>query len=415
MKGILTGSFPTLTPEIDDKRALAIRTLLEERPLRLPIAADLQPAFHAWRLRDLSRYVRLTSLPLVLLAMVLTLVSNSFFNGTLNARDTDLWSWGSLSVCVTLVGGVVLAQFRAIQQHYGWLAVVLGTLLIAKFVAMPQLLENAEVAAAESYFCMIAVTVVTLALRLTLLQAAMACAAGGGVGLVASALYAPDGIDWRGLSYYFFAITAVCLFVCWLSEEKEKTGFLQALLIVRDAREKEALNRELLRLAHQDSLTGLANRREFDRRLDAEWDRLKRERKPLSVLFVDVDYFKNYNDRYGHSAGDECLAAVGKALGDALLRPADLAARYGGEEFVILLPDTDIAGAQDVARRVMAAFDLLAIPHDASGAAPHITASIGVACSVPSAETTTQQLLQRADAALYAAKQEGRRRIRVTA
>ncbi|MFP5441789.1 MAG: diguanylate cyclase, partial [Gammaproteobacteria bacterium] len=179
------------------------------------------------------------------------------------------------------------------------------------------------------------------------------------------------------------------------------------------AREKEELIQELSRLAHQDALSGLANRREFDRRLATEWDRLRREQKPLTVLFIDVDHFKAYNDHYGHSAGDEALTAVGKAIAGALLRPADLAARYGGEEFVVLLPDTDDCGAEDVAERVMAAINRLAIPHAMSPTAGHVTASIGVATVLPATADSPQQLLERADGALYAAKQGGRWQVRV--
>jgi len=125
------------------------------------------------------------------------------------------------------------------------------------------------------------------------------------------------------------------------------------------------------------------------------------------VLFIDVDYFKWYNDFHGHRAGDNCLAAVGKAVGQSMQRPADLAARYGGDEFVVLLPDTYTDGALDVARRVLAAIAALGIPH---GASPfgRVTSSIGVAQLVPGPNHTFQELLERADRALYGAKQAGR-------
>ena len=128
------------------------------------------------------------------------------------------------------------------------------------------------------------------------------------------------------------------------------------------------------------------------------------------MLFIDVDYFKSYNDCHGHSAGDECLALVGKAVGYSLQRPADLAARYGGDEFVVLLPVTDTQGALDVAQRVLRAIYALDIPH---GASPfgRVTSSIGVAQMVPGPNSKPQELLERADRALYAAKQAGRNRV----
>jgi diguanylate cyclase (GGDEF)-like protein len=125
------------------------------------------------------------------------------------------------------------------------------------------------------------------------------------------------------------------------------------------------------------------------------------------VLFIDIDYFKSYNDEHGHRAGDDCLAAVGNTIGQLLQRPADLAARYGGDEFVVLLPDTDTGSALDVARRVLAAIGALSIPHRASPFG-RVTPSIGLAEMVPGSNQTCQELLERADRALYAAKQAGR-------
>jgi len=171
--------------------------------------------------------------------------------------------------------------------------------------------------------------------------------------------------------------------------------------------ENQRLEGELRALTITDSVTGLHNRRHFDVVCATEWERARRDHRPVAVLFIDVDYFKSYNDHHGHHAGDDCLAVVGKTIGRSLQRPADLAARYGGDEFVVLLPDTDTDGALDVARRVLAAIAALDIPH---GASPfgRVTSSIGVAQLVPSPNHAPEELLERADRALYAAKQAGR-------
>jgi diguanylate cyclase (GGDEF)-like protein len=171
--------------------------------------------------------------------------------------------------------------------------------------------------------------------------------------------------------------------------------------------ENRRLHDELRALTITDPLTGLHNRRNFDVIFATEWERARRDQKPLTVLFIDVDYFKSYNDHHGHRAGDDCLAAVGKAVSQSLQRPADFAARYGGDEFVVLLPDTDTSGALDVARRVRTAVGSLHLAH---GASPfgRVTLSIGVAQVVPGPSHTSEELLERADRALYAAKQAGR-------
>ena len=171
--------------------------------------------------------------------------------------------------------------------------------------------------------------------------------------------------------------------------------------------ENRRLQDELRALTITDPLTGLHNRRNFDVVCATEWERARRDQKPLTVLFIDVDYFKSYNDHHGHRAGDDCLAAVGKAVSQSLQRPADFAARYGGDEFVVLLPDTDTSGALDVARRVRAAVGALHLAHGAS-AFGRVTLSIGVAQVMPGPSHTSEELLERADRALYAAKQAGR-------
>jgi len=174
----------------------------------------------------------------------------------------------------------------------------------------------------------------------------------------------------------------------------------------------EAHNRELAVLADHDSLTGIANRRRFEEVLALEFARAARSGAPLSLLMFDVDYFKRYNDTYGHVAGDACLRQVAAALRDSLVRPADLAARYGGEEFVALLPDTDPAGARLVAERVRQAIMALGIPHAGNGAGI-VTISAGVYTSSTGREAleSATALVERADALLYQAKQSGRNQV----
>jgi len=173
---------------------------------------------------------------------------------------------------------------------------------------------------------------------------------------------------------------------------------------------KEA-NQELERLASLDGLTKIANRRRFDEVLQSEWKRLRRSKAPLALILADVDHFKDYNDTYGHQAGDSCLQAIARTLASNAYRPADLAARYGGEEFAVLLPETNAAGSCFVAQRILEAIRNLSIPHAASGVAPHVTVSLGVACLTASVDADSRTLVQLADEALYGAKTAGRNRM----
>lgn len=170
-------------------------------------------------------------------------------------------------------------------------------------------------------------------------------------------------------------------------------------------------NQELERISGIDSLTGLANRRTMDAHLEREWRRLKRLRQPMSVLLFDVDYFKAYNDHYGHLAGDECLQRVANTLSAIVQRSSDLVARYGGEEFVILLPGTGCDDAIQLADQVRSRVMALRIVHEHSGLMPVVTLSAGVACADPNEIDDAQALLRRADEALYTAKREGRNRV----
>ena len=160
-----------------------------------------------------------------------------------------------------------------------------------------------------------------------------------------------------------------------------------------------------------DGLTGVRNRRYFDDRLGTEWRRAARNGSELSVLMIDVDFFKRFNDCYGHQAGDECLRRVAQALGAALKRPGDVLARYGGEEFVCILPETPLDGALALARQLGLAVEALAIEHSQSGVAPHLTVSVGACSKIRDLADQAPALVRGADAQLYLAKSRGRRQV----
>lgn len=166
------------------------------------------------------------------------------------------------------------------------------------------------------------------------------------------------------------------------------------------------------KLSFLDSLTGISNRRAFDEYLLREWKRSKRDERPLSLIMLDIDNFKLYNDEYGHAAGDECLKLVARCLTDCLLKPYDFVARYGGEEFACVLPETDISGALLVAERLQEAVNHKSIHHAASPIAPHITISIGVVSILPTEKHENMQFIDIADKMLYTAKKEGKNTIR---
>lgn len=169
-------------------------------------------------------------------------------------------------------------------------------------------------------------------------------------------------------------------------------------------------NHKLKYLATVDGLTGVANRRAFDEYLSREWLRLFREQLPLSLILGDVDFFKGYNDTYGHQAGDECLRKIANTIRILVKRPADLVARYGGEEFAVILPNTDIQGAIYLAETIRKGVEQLQIEHEESEVKEYVTLSLGVASVIPNPLVDLEALIAQADLALYCAKEQGRNR-----
>jgi diguanylate cyclase (GGDEF)-like protein len=213
--------------------------------------------------------------------------------------------------------------------------------------------------------------------------------------------------DW----FLFAATAAISLMANWRIDQDQRRAFLAS---AREHERNEELSRAvdmLGKLSSEDPLTSIANRREFDRRLALEWGRARRDALPLALILVDVDFFKSYNDHYGHPAGDACLKQIAAILHSVPQRSSDLVARLGGEEFVVLLPNTNINDAAQLCERMREAILELNLPHAYSTVAPVISASFGVTAMLPSSHNAQSQLLENADAALYNAKKNGRNRV----
>lgn len=171
------------------------------------------------------------------------------------------------------------------------------------------------------------------------------------------------------------------------------------------------LQKELEDLSFKDGLTGVANRRMFDSTMEVAWADARRQQHPLSLILLDIDYFKQYNDHYGHIQGDDCLKRVGKILGSIATRPRDFIARFGGEEFVLILPDTNAASATTVAERCRSLILKEQIPHEKSQVSQFLTVSLGMGTIIPAHEDEPTGFIEKVDRLLYRAKQNGHNRI----
>lgn len=217
---------------------------------------------------------------------------------------------------------------------------------------------------------------------------------------------------------FFTDPAAAAEFSALLADYRKLFSQARRLVRISDMMQQDLnrLNERLADLSSQDGLTGLANRRRLDERLAEEWRRAVRGATPVSLLMIDIDHFKPFNDTCGHAAGDDCLRAVAGALAASLQRPGEFVARYGGEEFMAVLPETLHPGLLVMAERMRGAVEALGIPHPSSPTAPHVTVSLGAASAERARRgSSPTTLCQAADQALYEAKRRGRNRVADTA
>jgi diguanylate cyclase (GGDEF)-like protein len=272
--------------------------------------------------------------------------------------------------------------------------------LVAVGIVILDLWWPRGVAVAALYSLVTAITILSQDPRVTRNTATL-CA----VFIVAGALFSPESRvpDWivmLNAAIFAAVVWATAMLVMSRQRAARRLHEQQGLL--------ERANHDLARQASQDGLTGIANRRAFDERLALEVARANRANAPLSLLMIDVDHFKRYNDAAGHVAGDACLRAMAAAIQGALRRPDDMAARYGGEEFAVLLPETPRAGALDRAEEIRQAVRALNVTHPGLSDEAVVTISVGVHCALP--PVSAAQLIEQADRMLYLAKVAGRDR-----
>jgi len=221
---------------------------------------------------------------------------------------------------------------------------------------------------------------------------------------------APWLTAWAFVGYALLLVLAGYTLVKWrVRALAARTRELESVVAVR-TRDLVSARDQLQRLATEDALTGIPNRRKFEEVVDHEWRRAQRDGHRFTLALLDVDYFKRYNDRYGHAGGDHCLRAVAQAVAAQCTRPMDLVARYGGEEFVLVLPETEPEGVRAILRNVLAAVDALGIEHADSSAAAHVTVSLGAVTLRPAQGADLHSAIEAADAQLYASKEGGRHR-----
>ncbi len=323
---------------------------------------------------------------------------------------TDVKNWlllyGWVGVIVFIAW--IFSLFKSLAQWFDLYTCVGSSLAIALSFAMTGILDgggNVLYHAAMMY----AVVIIYGFVGMRFYTATLAGWSGGVLGLLIT-MHFHGQLEWTLLqrTYTFSSFLGMCL--AYATDHQHRENYLQSCLIELTRLKMVDQAKQLETLSQRDALTGLANRRHLDEVITSEWNRSIRYKTPLTVMMIDIDYFKHYNDTLGHQEGDRCLKIIADSLAKCASRSGDLAARYGGEEFLLLFSTTDREHAVTQAERLVHLVRELAIPHPASPVAEYVTISIGVACTIPELHEQSSDFIKKSDAALYKAKTTGRNR-----
>ena len=325
-------------------------------------------------------------------------------------EQLDRWPFGYLALGVIIFAAITLSRRDALTRHYDSQIGAIAFAGMALVIGLPAMISDPLMTQVSMIGIIHAVVVIGAILGLRFVAACVAMWGGGISGLVV--LWLVDAQhDWLMLHQTFTGGCLIGMFLAWMAEKRSRQVFLQKSLLALEKQRSDRLAAQMQQMSREDGLTGLANRRYFDEVLGREWLRGQRDGSALSLMFIDVDHFKRFNDQHGHQLGDDCLRQVAEVLKHFARRPGDMAARYGGEEFVMIYPQTGPEALREVAEQIREAIRDLGIIHHHAGKEGPVTISIGLATMLPEASSKPEQLVQRADHALYQAKNQGRDRV----
>lgn len=379
---------------------------LKKRKFILAFPAILEAQFVAKRAAESQAFINTGRYLLILLFLLIVANVTFYYDHIVLTNNYQIikQTYIPLSIAITFI---LFSPFLRYVRDYFYYFMAPCAIFIIYHISILTFEYNGDYSDFVVYHLMMAIILMAFGLRfvLPLFVIVLVSAAGLSIGV---AELRDLSVNYVKFSNYYILYSCVVIALTAISEWHERLAFLQSLLLDHQSLELSVLNKELERIAHEDALTGIANRRSFDEIARKEWDRALRDKQALTLLLLDVDFFKRFNDYYGHSAGDDCLRLVGQALQKSVLRSSDVVARYGGEEFVILLPNTESKGGIEVATRIIQAVDQLNISHSQSDVAANVTISVGVSTLIARPELTIASLIHQADVALYKAKEMGR-------
>lgn len=316
------------------------------------------------------------------------------------------YSWVGIIVLIAWI----LSFIKKLNQWFDYY-VGIGSSAAITFILI-NVLENGQDNVLFHAAMMYAIVIIYGAVGMRFYTAIIAGWVGGLIGILVST-YLNGDIDWTFLNRTYTFSSFLGMTLAYATDRQHRENYLQNCMIELNRIELMQQAQQLSLLSQQDALTGLANRRYLDETLDNEWRRALRHETPLTIMMVDIDFFKPYNDSLGHLKGDQCLKDIATAISSIAARSGDLVARYGGEEFLLLFPMTNAQQAKIQAERLMNAIKKIAIVHPCSSVSPYVTISVGVATTIPRLNDSISAFVSRADHALYQAKTNGRNQYQI--
>ncbi|MDV7540781.1 GGDEF domain-containing protein [Acinetobacter baumannii] len=318
------------------------------------------------------------------------------------------YSWVGIIVLIAWI----LSFIKKLNQWFDYYVGIGSSAAVAITFILINVLENGQDNVLFHAAMMYAIVIIYGAVGMRFYTAIIAGWVGGLIGILVST-YLNGDIDWTFLNRTYTFSSFLGMTLAYATDRQHRENYLQNCMIELNRIELMQQAQQLSLLSQQDALTGLANRRYLDETLDNEWRRALRHETPLTIMMVDIDFFKPYNDSLGHLKGDQCLKDIATAISSIAARSGDLVARYGGEEFLLLFPMTNAQQAEIQAERLMNAIKKIAIVHPCSSVSPYVTISVGVATTIPRLNDSISAFVSRADHALYQAKTNGRNQYQI--
>ncbi|HCW4314239.1 TPA: GGDEF domain-containing protein [Acinetobacter baumannii] len=318
------------------------------------------------------------------------------------------YSWVGIIVLIAWI----LSFIKKLNQWFDYYVGIGSSAAVAITFILINVLENGQDNVLFHAAMMYAIVIIYGAVGMRFYTAIIAGWVGGLIGILVST-YLNGDIDWTFLNRTYTFSSFLGMTLAYATDRQHRENYLQNCMIELNRIELMQQAQQLSLLSQQDALTGLANRRYLDETLDNEWRRALRHETPLTIMMVDIDFFKPYNDSLGHLKGDQCLKDIATAISSIAARSGDLVARYGGEEFLLLFPMTNAQQAKIQAERLMNAIKKIAIVHPCSSVSPYVTISVGVATTIPRLNDSISAFVSSADHALYQAKTNGRNQYQI--